>query len=374
MNKALFGLQKLVVAATLAALPTLPWAQDKKGEVLPKPVPRTTATPAADATEPEPTLDISVFPGDKHRTVSGGFQVYVGVTNTTKDTIRTLLVGACLPLAVGEVVGKAMLRPPETTKDKPAPKTGDETKQKPGPKTGEENKGAVCRPLMALSAPGVDSAAPVDIPAGRQANFRLDVPRVGFEPTSQHVFFRRDTYPLHFYHYYLTRNDQPAAPRSHRAERAIEIRASILAPLIGLLLGNLLVGVFLAVRDAGSKLVAAIAPPAGARIQGRELGAAVWQLVVSFVQVVVGGFIAGLILVVVLNQTDTPHLPVTVSINDFWGGAFLGLVAYKLSDWLYEKFFKASTNAPPPSGIPNTSPPPSGAANRPVPPPGTAGG
>jgi len=33
---------------------------------------------------------------------------------------------------------------------------------------------------------------------------------------------------------------------------------------------------------------------------------------------------------------------VTVSINDFWGGAFLGLMSSKLSDWLYEKFFKTA--------------------------------
>lgn len=44
-----------------------------------------------------------------------------------------------------------------------------------------------------------------------------------------------------------------------------------------------------------------------------------------------------------LNQTDTQQLPVTVSINYFWGGAFLGLLAYKLADWLDEKFFAKTT-------------------------------
>jgi hypothetical protein len=324
--------QKLLLFAALAALPVLACAQEKKAQVLQKPAPPIGASQPAEA-EPEPTLDISVFPGDKNRTVSGGFQVYVSVINTTKDTIRTAFIGACMPLAVGEVVADQMSRPAPS----PSQGTGDATGATlEAKKAAERNRGAICRPLTSLSAVGKEREKPVAIPPGRQAYFSLDVPRVPIRATFEQIFFRRDAYPFHIHHWYTT-TKEPDISRVHRGERAIEIRPAIFAPLIGVFAGNLLVAFFLALRSEGARVTAALSPQT--TFSGRELTGAVGSWFLSFARMVVSGFISGLILVVVLNQTDTPQLPVTVSINDFWGGAFLGLLSYKLSDWLFEKFF-----------------------------------
>lgn len=328
-------LQKLVLLAALAALPLFAGAQ-KKAEVLHKPAPSAGAVPPAEPTEPEPKLEVSVFPADKNRTVNAGFQVSVVVTNTTKEAITTLRVGACFPLAVGAVVGDAMVQADRRKAANPPPSDG---------KRAEDNTGAICWWLDTRHGPGKGTSDPIGIPSGRQANFSLDVPRVAPKLVAEQILFRRDAYPFHIDNWYTTKSDD--TPRMNRTERAIELRAGLHAPLVGVLVGNLLVALFLSLRIEGPKVSAALAPDEGP-VSGWRVIKATGDVGLSFGRMVISGFISGLILVVVLSQTDTPQLPVTVSINDFWGGAFLGLVSYKLSDWLYEKFFSrtvASANS-----------------------------
>lgn len=285
------------------------WAQAPKTP-LPKQPSKSGAEQPADG---EPRIDISVFPAEKHRSISGGFDIYVTVTNTSKGTIRLLDLDVCLPRAMAEVVGPAIGETAGPPPGSEAPPEDDQVKKKPD--AGD----------LECWRPGQRAALPkppkeFDIPPGRQAYFNLSVPKVKNPFTWDQILFRRDSYNMQVYHVFRTDKDQPEERRIIREERALEFRPSLVAPLSGVVVGVILVALFMGLRkpEARFRVVKTWLPTIGG--------------------VTGSGLIAGMILVIVLNQTDAQQLPVTVSINDFWGGAFLGLLSYKLADWIDKKF------------------------------------
>jgi len=305
-------------------------AAGQERTVMPKPAAKLSAQQAGDGTDSEPKLEISVFPTDKHRSVADGFDIYLTVTNPSKAAIKTTEVSICLPRAMVDVVGPTLVRAyPEP------PTTGPLAKKDAPPKPDLPGFTAVTCWL-----PG-SRQDDTNIPAGRQAFFHFSVPKVNTSLTMDQLLFRRDSYTVQvFYIYDAAARDAPA--RIVKEERAIEFRPGLISPLSGVVAGALLIALFIAVRREGTKLNDALL-----KGQVKAIGSALRSFVWTLFTTAFSGLVSGLILVIVLNQTDTQQLPVTVSINDFWGGAFLGLLSYKLADWLDEKFFSKVAKNPP---------------------------
>jgi hypothetical protein len=297
--------------------------------------------PAGKGTDAEPKVEISVFPPDKHRTIGGGFDLYVTVTNAGRETIKHQGVDLCFPRAIWSLINDGIREmhviPLEKAEaKKKAEASNAEAKQADAKKQVEAKPYDPCwRPER--QTPGQREG--FDIPPGRQAYFHLDVPKVEKVFSLDDVLFRRDNYTVQAFAMYQLPGDRGDA-RVVRAEKAIEFRPSLIAPLSGVLVGTLLVAAFIALRRTSQKFTALME---SGRFDHRKFALAVLDYCWIALRVSISGIISGMILVVVLNQTDAQQLPVTVSINDFWGGAFLGLIAYKLSDWLDEKFFAQKT-------------------------------
>ena len=51
------------------------------------------------------------------------------------------------------------------------------------------------------------------------------------------------------------------------------------------------------------------------------------------------GTVCGVIVIMLLHRVGDLSLPVSLEVNDFYGGVVLGLFTYKLGDWLYTLFF-----------------------------------
>ncbi len=310
---------RYVLFALACVLAPAAWAQDAKGTMLEKRPTKAEIAPQGAVTEADPKLEVSVFPSEKRRSISSGFYLDGAVANSTKGRIETAGITACFPQAIAEIVGSTLVN------------AYDPPKVVPGQNDMEEAKLATCWRLRSRHA--ADKGGPIDLPVGRQAFFHLDVPRVKDYFTAEQIFFRRDVYTFQIYHRYA----DAAGPRITREERSLEFRPPLISPLAGVLVGTLLVGLFIAIRQAVTRF-------SDVRTSGTFHWAALPGTVVAYawtvLRITTSGLISGLVLVIVLNQTDAQQLPVTVSINDFWGGAFLGLMSYKLSDWLYEKFFK----------------------------------
>jgi len=310
-----------IAVCLLSALPSLVVAQAPKGAPIKAPL-----KPAADqallAPDSGPKVDVSVFPSDKYRTISGGFDVYVTVTNTTPHNIRHWDSGVCFPGAVWSLIGSAIT--PNADKEPCSRLVRQTPSQKPVPELqpGKETR-TQKEPVLELQP-------------GKQAYFHLGVPKMKKRFSWDEMFFRRDNYAMQAFAMYQAPGDNENNLRVARVETALEFRPSLLAPLSGVIVGTFLVSVFIGLRRT-AKFATAL-QSTGMKPQAVHWAAAKHWLA-NTGRVWISGLISGMILVVVLNQTDTQQLPVTVSINDFWGGAFLGLVAYKLADWLDEKFF-----------------------------------
>lgn len=338
-----FPMPQLVIVwcsvCCLGMLPLGSLAQD--GKPPDRAASKPAATPAATAGDSDPKLEVSVFPRDKYRYVTGGFDIYLTVTNTTPDSIVHRDIAVCFPRAIWSVIGATV-----TEENKRAAASVDgpslaalarqaqdyrpcqrATKQTP----------TYWKTLQLKDRDGKDIKVPTfDLPRGRQAYFHISVPEVK-DFALDWLRVRRDNYDLKAFYIYQLAGDNLDVTREVRIEVPVELRPSLIAPLSGVLVGTMLIAVFIAIR-AAKKEWEKPAVRGKARLRDISLGFA-W----TAVRVTVVGVISGMILVVVLNQTDTAQLPVTVTINDFWGGAFLGLLAYKLADWLEEKFFVIAT-------------------------------
>lgn len=302
-----------------------------------KPPEKSASKPAAAQTattvDSEPKLEISVFPPDKHRTISGGFDLYVTVSNAGRETIRHQDVQFCFPRAIWSVISDGI-------RELHIGPKGSDAKAKA--KDANSKKQIELKPYDPCWRPERQTPGPredFDIPPGRQAYFHLDVPKVDKIFTLDDVLFRRDNYTVQAFALYQMPGDRGDA-RVVRAEKPIEFRPSLVAPLSGVLVGTLLVAAFIALRRTSQKFTILMEAD---KFDRTKFALAVLDYGWIALRVSISGLISGMILVVVLNQTDAQQLPVTVSINDFWGGAFLGLVSYKLSDWLDEKFFAQKT-------------------------------
>jgi hypothetical protein len=63
------------------------------------------------------------------------------------------------------------------------------------------------------------------------------------------------------------------------------------------------------------------------------------------------GIVSGIIIIFLLVRFKDLDLPMTVTVNDFFGGMVIGLFTYKLGAWLYTKLTDLSTPLPePPKG------------------------
>jgi hypothetical protein len=315
------------ISVLLLAVLLVPLSAAGQGQaVLQKDAVKLAAQRVADGSDSEPKLEIAVFPTDKHRTVSDGFDVYLAITNPGKADIKTREVAICMPRAMVDVVGPTLVRAfPELP-----PASG------PLAKRAEPGLPDFTAVVCWNPAPKQDDLI---ITAGRQAFFHLTVPKV--KPDLNQLLFRRDSYTLQVYYTYDAAH-RTASPRIIKEERAVEFRPGLLAPLSGVVVGALLIALFIAVRREGARFNEALL-----KMEAWALAAAARGFLWTLSTTAFSGLVSGLILVILLNQTDTQQLPVTVSINDFWGGAFLGLISYKLADWLDEKFFSQAAKKVP---------------------------
>lgn len=206
-----------------------PLAVPQPSESAPKP-PATSAEQSASTQDSEPKLEISVAPADKHRTISGGFDVYVTVTNTTPQNIIHWDTGICFPRAIWSLISPS-IQSAHVERNAVATNVGlpayspcwRPARQTPGPREGFE-----LRP-------------------GRQAYFHLDVPKVDSWISIDEVLFRRDNYGMQVYTLYEVPG-KIRDTRIARLEKAVEFRPSLIAPLSGVVIGTLLVSVFMALR------------------------------------------------------------------------------------------------------------------------------
>jgi len=305
------------------------------------------ANPSEGASD-APKIEIEWFPADRFRVVGESVELNISVTNTSKTPIVAEALLVCLPeTLLVHLAPELAIKEKGTTvnpKNSPVGKDSqssdkDKSAQPPLPQASSQGTDFINGNCIRVKILSTQKGSPsqTTISSGGHLYYKHSFNPEGATSIAKQVSFRRDQYPVQilFQYKYKTPEGDPREGLL-KVNKSIEFKAPLIAPLVGVFFGALLAGLFLAYKDPDAQWLNALL---GKPTNGIGAGAAFNSFIRITTQNVVSGIFSGFIIIVILNQTEAQQLPITVSINDAWGGAFLGLMSHKLSNWLYEKFF-----------------------------------
>ena len=315
------------------------------------PFPTLAQTPPPPLANP-PKIDLEIFPSARRKPLDRGFDVVITVSNVVGEGIRSRGMMICYENQLASLI----------------PSTRD--------RVGKDVAAAGTSPTIATRFPSGDYDLPpncervvpvqlaesnqeVSLRPGQQGHFRLRVPqqpivKANGSPNWALLFMSRGEYAIDVFFKYETLEAPPArlgyvatAPadvtspikvtRQIRQTLHIELDPPAAAGYMGVLAGVLLIALFMVNRE-GEGVDELTTDPKGPRPPLkqvlRESFLSAGYAGVRVCRIVLVGVVTGIILVILLNQTDAPQLPISVSINDFWGGAFLGLVSLRFAAWV----------------------------------------
>ena len=249
----------------------------------------------------EPKLDLSIFPADGKRVVTEPITIAVTVTNLTAKSVTARGMRICFAgdLAnVRKVVdGAASLNP-----------------------------GCFAIPTVAVSADS-QASEEIPIPSGRQAHYSLYLPKLSTTLFSQWDFSRA-SYPYQLFFRYDTVDSDKTVQRIVQQSSTIEMRPPLRVPILGMVVGVVFSTLMLWLWGNGKLQQQWLYGESTGKSNGSNVSG--WD----FATGIAGGALTGLVVILLLNQSDGAQLPISVAVNDFLGGAMLGLISHRLTAWV----------------------------------------